>query len=122
MSRPSAAVARLAGTPMLGSAMNGPSRSGTTEANLEIRSPTEHCRFQFIVREHQRRHVEGAVENVANRSLAADRHPLPYQVGDIARSARINGLTMSLRALEAHGVRDIKTFQGGAILSWQPSR
>ena len=44
----------------------------------------ERRRLQFIGRQHQRRHVEVAAEDVADAGLAADRRPLPDQVGDVA--------------------------------------
>jgi len=55
----------------------------------------QHCRLQLSKREHQRRHVEVAVENVADSSLAADRHPLPNQVSDIPVHGALRYLQLS---------------------------
>ena len=85
---------------MVGSAMKGRRRSGTAVAILAIRSRAargqhgipalgdplraKHRGLDLVRRQHQRRHVEVAVEDIAQARLAADRHPLPDQVGDVA--------------------------------------
>jgi hypothetical protein len=63
-----------------------------------VRAPlrAEHRGFELVRGEHQRRHVKIAVKHIAQPGLAADRYPLPDQIGNIA----VNG---PLRHLELLG-------------------
>ncbi len=47
----------------------------------------ERRRLHFVGSQHERRQVEAALEHIANPGLAANRHPLADQRGDVA----ING-------------------------------
>ena len=44
----------------------------------------QHRRFHFVRRQHQRRHVETAIQHITDAGLAADRHAIGHQLRDIA--------------------------------------
>jgi len=131
MSSPSTLGALLVGTRTLGSTTKGRRRSGTTEVILERRLRAEHGCLQLIGREHQRWHVEVAVEEIANSGLAADWHSLTNEVGDIAVNRALRNFQLLGKlvggdrpARPPQDLDDLKQSIGtahGSLLSWAAS-
>jgi hypothetical protein len=54
----------------------------------------EHGGLDLVGRQHQRRQVESLFQDVAHAGLAADRHPLPDQGGDVAIDRAFRGFQL----------------------------
>ena len=64
----------------------------------------EHRRFDLIGREHQRRQVESLLQNITHAGLAADRHALFDQGGDVAVDRPLRGLEFGGDRIRGQGL------------------